>query len=803
MRTLSTITLPIIALFFLLSGETGCKKNSPPGAGRSDLVVVEGPALKAPSGLEVVRMKINVSEQQEQGFLTARSAARKPHRALRGDMLLLQEDFESQLNPRTWEALSGPGRHWKRSNERFRHGSFSLKIGGVEGDGLAANQWLIAGPFDLTQVSHAGFHFQMSLQGASGGSTFFWGASTNDDEFFGYSASGDSHGWQMVNFSLEDFPELSVTTEKRQVWVGLFYEGGKAGKNAVFVDDLEVYVDAGLSQVRESGPAGQDVVDFSGGSGLARPTFADLDGDGDTDLFVGGYDGTVKYFENKGSSRQPAWRLAKTALGDIDVGENSAPAFCDIDLDGDLDLFVGNRVGRIAFYLNVGSASAPLWEDHGWLRTESGRPIDVNESATPTFFDIDGDGDEDLLVGDDFGYLGLYLNESKLPHLSWKREAEKYLGVDVGSLSSPTAADLDGDGDPDVLCGMEKADVLFYENEQAPLKTRFKLKSKSFVTVPGEGTITSPSLVDYDGDRRYDLCVGLSDGSLHFYRNTGTTEKPNFEPDQRKLIVRPGFDVGFQSAPVLADLDGDGDLDFAVGAADGTLTFLENTGTANRPAWSEKADVFAGVSVRKWSSPSFVDIDSDGDLDLFLGSRLGKIAFYQNDGSKQQPVWRLISDNYEELKPGEMTSPTFADLDDDGDFDLFVGTQVKGIAYYENRGNPQRPSWRLIADNYLNLKNIYRLRPVFVDWDLDGDLDLLAGTHEGTVLFSENVGFRNAPNFQFVTPKLGGIDVRFFSSPAAGDIDGDGDVDLFLGNNSGGLYFWRNFLSDPSFVGRR
>ena len=103
-----------------------------------------------------------------------------------------------------------------------------------------------------------------------------------------------------------------------------------------------------------------------------------------------------------------------------------------------------------------------------------------------------------------------------------------------------------------------------------------------------------------------------------------------------------GVDVGNVSTPSFADLDGDGDLDAVVGEGDGTLNYFENTGSAIAPAFTERtgaANPFNGVDVGIDSTPSFADLDGDGDLDAVVGEQNGTLHYFENTGSATAPAF--------------------------------------------------------------------------------------------------------------------------------------------------------------------
>ncbi|QSJ20866.1 VCBS repeat-containing protein [Nostoc sp. UHCC 0702] len=131
---------------------------------------------------------------------------------------------------------------------------------------------------------------------------------------------------------------------------------------------------------------GVDVGDFS------TPTFADIDGDGDQDAFIGNDDGTINYYRNSGGNFTAVTGVDNPFDG-VDVGDFSTPAFADIDGDGDQDAFIGNLDGIINYYRN----------DNGSFTAVTGADnpldgVDVGLFSAPSFADIDGDGDLDGLI---------------------------------------------------------------------------------------------------------------------------------------------------------------------------------------------------------------------------------------------------------------------------------------------------------------------------------------------------------------------------------------------------------------------
>jgi len=187
------------------------------------------------------------------------------------------------------------------------------------------------------------------------------------------------------------------------------------------------------------------------------PAFADLDGDGDYDLLIGEKNGTSYGYENIGNASSPDW-TRKAGWDVLDVGTYATPAFADLDGDGDYDLLIGEDLGVSYGYENTGSASSPDWT----ANTDWDAP-DVGLDAQPAFADLDGDGDYDLLIGEKNGTSYGYENIGNASSPDWTRKAGWDV-LDVGTYATPAFADLDGDGDYDLLIGEDLGVSYGYEN---------------------------------------------------------------------------------------------------------------------------------------------------------------------------------------------------------------------------------------------------------------------------------------------------------------------------------------------------
>lgn len=262
--------------------------------------------------------------------------------------------------------------------------------------------------------------------------------------------------------------------------------------------------------------------------------------------------------------------------------------------------------------------------------------------------------------------------------------------------------------------------------------------------------------------------------------------------------------VGQFGTVALVDIDNDGDFDLFTGQYAAGTSFFENTGTATSPTFAApQAGQFglsgnAGVTDRF----TFVDIDNDGDFDNFMGTDAGDDFDYNaNTGSATNPAFAMGQTN-----PFGLTTIqsydlgcALADMDNDGDFDMYALERVYGVkqmVYFENTGTASAPAFgsKQVSPFGADLSGIaIPHMPNLGDLDGDGDLDLVVGGYYGDQFYFENTGTATAPAFG--TPQtnpFGLTNVGGHATPAFVDMDGDGDLDVMLANRAGNIIYYEN-----------
>lgn len=564
-----------------------------------------------------------------------------------------------------------------------------------------------------------------------------------------------------------------IPVQANGVSVALPFAGGVNSPNHQFIDidgdgDLDLFVldvDPPVDFYRNEGSTFTPDYKLRNGIVPLPPIsrwflFHDIDGDGLKDLLT--EDSTfagVRLYKNTGTPQSPLFTLVAGTLrdsgnSDVFAGQNSIPALVDIDADGDLDFFSSNYNGTINFYQNIGTRANLLlafrtsfWQAitiYGDTCTTGDRPTDLHGASAFRFADINGNGAPDMFIGDVFASGVFYLQNIGTPAAPNMVCNTSSFPVNqpirTAGFNQTSFIDIDGDGDLDLFVGVlatlvQTNGFLFYRNNGSATSPLFQLHTMNFLSMIDVGMNAHPTFVDIDANGTLDLFIGDLGGKLTFFRNEGTAAIPSFRlTDSVYQNIRGGFSY----APAFADVDNDGRKDLFIGMFDGRIKFYRNTGTPQAATFVLQPSPVDTINVASNAAPTFVDIDADGDLDLFVGKGNGSISFYRNDGSASLFLPVLQTTSYQGIPAGLNLFPTFTDIDNDGDVDLFIGMSEGRVAFYENVGTPASAHFIWRTNHYAATEPMVEAAPVFADIDADGDKDLFVGTVRGGVHFYRN-----------------------------------------------------------------
>ncbi|MGY0782380.1 SwmB domain-containing protein, partial [Azospirillum argentinense] len=569
---------------------------------------------------------------------------------------------------------------------------------------------------------------------------------------------------------------------------------------------------------------------------FAKPVLADIDGDGDLDLLAGNAGGDTVVYRNVGTAAAPSFTLVGTnPFGLSNAGGFASPSLADIDGDGDLDVLIGNANGDTLFYRNVGTATAPTFA------LESTNPFglgNAGSNATPIFVDIDGDGDLDALIGNDSGNTVFYRNIGTAAAPTFTLEGTNPFNLgDVGSNAKPTFADIDGDGDLDALIGRDDGKTVLYRNTTPPPATptapTLTAGSNSGSTTDTLTNVTAPAIVGtavasstvvlYDGATAIgtvtaDASSGLwtlSTASLSDGTHSLTVTSSNVNGtstastaltltiDTKTPTLTSATLNGTQLTLTYSELlDGAqtpaGAFTVMVGGVARTVTAVATSGKTVTLTLDAGATVYQSVTV-DYTPPGSGAKTADAAGNA-AGALTGQAVRVAGDPSFVLEATNPFGLNG--LFP--QAKPVFVDIDGDGDLDVLVGNIGINLQFYRNVGSATAPSFTLDAATApFGLSGTTMSTPAFADLDGDGDLDVLVGSNSGSLLFLRNIGTATAPSFTLEATNPFGLSTFIpLASPSIADLDGDGDLDILVGSQGGDTLFYRNVgtATAPSFT---
>jgi hypothetical protein len=302
------------------------------------------------------------------------------------------------------------------------------------------------------------------------------------------------------------------------------------------------------------------------------------------------------------------------------------------------------------------------------------------------------------------------VSNNNIPDFSLiKRDLFQESGIDVGELSQPVFWDVDADGDEDLLVvsygkrqnNKFQSFVYLYENLGNQTYQLIDTNYLDFASINKFGLRITKG--DLNGDGALDMLYLTADNTGSFnprlniaYNQNSSAEPLRFDFTQ---AVNTNLSTQIGDSPFLYDIDNDNDLDLLIGSTAGRLRFFKNTGSSTNPIFTHITDTLGGIknsSANRATAPFVTDIDSNGIADLLLADNSGTVKFYMNIGANMNSVFQVnnfltiknsVTNSFIQPKLGNYLYPYLTDLNNDNQPDLVLGTHGGGILTFQNITN--------------------------------------------------------------------------------------------------------------------
>ncbi len=602
---------------------------------------------------------------------------------------------------------------------------------------------------------------------------------------------------------------------------------------------------------------------WAGGLNFLQVSDIDLNYDGIMDLFVFDRTGNkVSTFINGGTANTVDYKY-DASYRDKFPKMSSWVLLRDYNCDGKMDIFTHTSLG-IRVFINDGDAVNGL---HFTLvkpvvysyYIDTSPPSNylnlyVMSSDIPAIYDVDDDGDLDILTFDFAGSRMQFNKNFSLENYGTCDSLNYFMLVDecfgdfeenfssnavTLDVCGPTdhispvpennnnrnarhagsctlCADLDGDNIRDLLIG----DISF--NNITFLKNGGTLQSADIVAqhtdFPTYSTsVNSPLFpcafyVDVNNDQVRDLLVSpnsntcsISDKSLWWYKNTNTDDSAYFAFQQVNFLQNDMVEVGEGAYPAFVDFNNDGLMDVIIGnygypntgcVYTSKMTALKNIGTPTQPKFELFSKDFASMGALNLQNlvPTFGDLDNDGDVDMVVGASDGRMYYYQNTAAAGLPAnYTLNPTFFSGMLFGQFCAPQLFDINRDNKLDLVIGRSNGKLNYYKNIGSSNNPQFSVDSANYnfgninvtsINVSNGFSYPCVF---EYNGHYEMFVGSASGRIYRFTDIDNNLNGTFTLVDSVFQNLYEGERCAPALYDLNNDSKLDMLVGNYSGGV----------------
>lgn len=498
---------------------------------------------------------------------------------------------------------------------------------------------------------------------------------------------------------------------------------------------------------------------------------ADLDGDGDMDLLSASReDDKIAWYQNDGLGNFQTQQAISTNA-DLAISVFAA----DFDSDGDMDVLSASfDDNKIAWYENT--------DGQGSFGAE--RTISLNAAGAIMVFaaDLDGDGHVDVLSASaNDNKIAWYKNLDGLGNFG----PEQIITTAIQGAKSVHAADIDGDGDQDVLStSYIDNKIAWYENTDG----LGNFGNQQIISVDYWG-LQNVVATDFDMDGDMDIAINASDSVTFFENRTVWFENINGQGSFVAHEISYSLDDRLLHHVSASDIDGDGDMDVLTTGNDQVCWYENTDGMGN---FGPRQIINPNIETAVWGLAT--DIDGDGDNDVVVASLYDDlVAWHENlDGQGTFGAFNNIV-----VQAVHPLSAFPVDLDGDGDLDAVAASSIDNkITWYENLDGQGNFGAQQIITVNSNGAGFVRA----ADIDGDGDMDVLSTSGDDyNIAWHENTDGQGS----FGPPLIISSGMLVGLSMSAIDIDGDGDLDIVSSTGGDSEIFWHENLDGQGNFGAK
>ena len=538
----------------------------------------------------------------------------------------------------------------------------------------------------------------------------------------------------------------------------------------------------------------------------------DFNCDGKEDIFTYN-DSYVRVYKNTSDDNSLSFEVETNALisdlgpiqSAIIISEVDIPSFVDVDFDGDIDVLTFKQSGGyVEYHQNqsqelYGNCDSLIFElktdcwgkffeglnEYDFNSCQSQTTIDQpiiesrssggHSGSSTLTLDIDGDNDMDIILGDvSFNNLNLLINTGDSEDALMTSVNQDFpngngsnVSAEIESFPAAFHLDVNNDGIRDLVVSPNTNNnaedfesIYLFLNSGTDNAPVFEFEKTNFLQelILDFGTAAYPSMIDYNNDGLKDLIIGNygyhagnnPSSQLALLRNIGSETEPNFELIDRDFgnLSAINLDTSLVTSvagltPTFGDLDNDGDVDLIVGDGTGKIHYFKNTAAIGSDAQFELENVnFFSIDIGQHSAPFLFDMNEDGLLDLVIGRVDGSITYAQNNGTETNPVFNSLLEDFGDISVNNDESLYGFSIPfvfvEDGEIQMLIGSESGQIYHYNNISGNLSGTFNLLSDNFQNTQEGKNVACLYEDFTGDGRRDMFFGMQSGGLFYYIN-----------------------------------------------------------------